>query len=137
MIERSAQFWYFILKYLDSATARNLDLVECLGFLFQVSKMSRKRNLGLGYSTDGMSEGLLNFLQHLGEFGLIYQEKVSQTGYTFEDNSTALFQLQRDSGRFYVTRLALHSNCMPSTNVDHMVVNNNIIIEGMRNLPSK
>jgi len=28
------------------------------------------------YSTDGMSQGLLIFLQHLREFGLVYQRKV-------------------------------------------------------------
>jgi len=28
------------------------------------------------YSTEGMSDGLLVFLQHLREFGLVYQRKV-------------------------------------------------------------
>ena len=41
------------------------------------------------YSTDGMSNNLMNFLQHLREFGLLYQRK-------------------RTSGRFYPTRLALN-----------------------------
>ena len=75
LMETSAQVWYFILQYLDSTTSRNLDLVECLGFLFQLSFST----LGQDYSTDRMSEGLLTFLQHLREFGLVYQRKVSQT----------------------------------------------------------
>lgn len=29
------------------------------------------------YSTEGMNDGLLIFLQHLREFGLVYQRKVS------------------------------------------------------------
>lgn len=37
LMDTSAQVWYFLLQYLDTATARNLDLVECLGFLFQLS----------------------------------------------------------------------------------------------------
>ena len=45
--------------------------------------------LGKDYSTDGMSNGLIQLLQHLREFGLVYQRK-------------------RTSGRFYPTRLALN-----------------------------
>ncbi len=37
LMDTSAQVWYFLLQYLDTAGARNLDLVECLGFLFQLS----------------------------------------------------------------------------------------------------
>nr|CAG4650904.1 EOG090X04KD [Simocephalus serrulatus]SVE94182.1 EOG090X04KD [Simocephalus serrulatus] len=84
LMDTSAQVWYFLLQYLDTATARNLDLVECLGFLFQLSFST----LGQDYSTDTMSESLLRFLQHLREFGLVYQRK-------------------RKAGRFYPTRLAL------------------------------
>ena len=32
---------------------------------------------GQDYSTDGMNDSLLRFLQHLREFGLVYQRKVS------------------------------------------------------------
>lgn len=63
--------WYFILQYLDTIEARGLDLVECLTFLFQLNFST----LGKDYSTEGMSEGLLTFLQHLREFGLVYQRK--------------------------------------------------------------
>ena len=37
LMDTSAQVWYFLLQYLDTAPARQLDLVECLGFLFQLS----------------------------------------------------------------------------------------------------
>lgn len=84
LMDTSAQVWYFLLQYLDTTTARGLDLVECLGFLFQLSFST----LAQDYSTDGMSENLLTFLQHLREFGLVYQRK-------------------RKAGRFYPTRLAL------------------------------
>ena len=58
------------------------------------------------YSTEGMSESLLVFLQHLREFGLVYQRKVifcpimRMSGFHY-------FFLQRKAGRFYPTRLAL------------------------------
>lgn len=62
-----------------------MSLVECLSFLFQLSFSQ----LGKDYSTEGMSDGLLTFLQHLREFGLVYQRR-------------------RTAGRFYPTRLALN-----------------------------
>nr|CAG4641623.1 EOG090X04KD [Eurycercus lamellatus] len=74
LMDTSAQVWYFLLQYLDTASARNLDLVECLGFLFQLSFST----LGQDYSTDSMSESLLRFLQHLREFGLVFQRKVDK-----------------------------------------------------------
>lgn len=85
LMERASQVWFFILQYLDSVSSRGMSLVECLSFLFQLSFSQ----LGKDYSTDGMSQGLVQFLQHLREFGLIYQRK-------------------RTSGRFYPTQLALN-----------------------------
>ncbi|PSN55058.1 General transcription factor IIH subunit 4 [Blattella germanica] len=85
LLDTGAQVWYFILQYLDTVETRGLDLVECLTFLFQLSFST----IGKDYSTEGMSEGLLVFLQHLREFGLVYQRK-------------------RKAGRFYPTRLALN-----------------------------
>ena len=84
-MERASQVWFFILQYLDTVSARGMSLVECLSFLFQLSFSQ----LGKDYSTEGMSQGLIMFLQHLREFGLVYQRK-------------------RNSGRFYPTRLALN-----------------------------
>ena len=97
-----------MLQYLDSVTARGMSLVECLSFLFQLSfsqlgkvilylillfHLDHLHILNVNnlqdYSTDGMSNNLMNFLQHLREFGLLYQRK-------------------RTSGRFYPTRLALN-----------------------------
>ncbi|KAJ8949377.1 hypothetical protein NQ314_008237 [Rhamnusium bicolor] len=85
LLDRQAQVWHFLLQYLDTVEERGLDLVECLTFLFQLSFST----LGKDYSTEGMSPGLLVFLQHLREFGLVYQRK-------------------RKAGRFYPTRLALN-----------------------------
>ncbi|XP_050512211.1 general transcription factor IIH subunit 4 [Diabrotica virgifera virgifera] len=85
LLDRQAQVWHFLLQYLDTVEERGLDLVECLTFLFQLSFST----LGKDYSTEGMSPGLLIFLQHLREFGLVYQRK-------------------RKAGRFYPTRLALN-----------------------------
>lgn len=88
LLDTQAQVWHFILQYLDTVDSRGLDLVECLSFLFQLSFST----LGKDYSTEGMSNGLLVFLQHLREFGLVYQRK-------------------RKAGRFYPTRLALNIAC--------------------------
>ncbi|VEN54900.1 unnamed protein product [Callosobruchus maculatus] len=85
LLDRQSQVWHFLLQYLDTVEERGLDLVECLTFLFQLSFST----LGKDYSTEGMSPGLLVFLQHLREFGLVYQRK-------------------RKAGRFYPTRLALN-----------------------------
>uniref|UniRef100_A0AC11E898 General transcription factor IIH subunit 4 n=1 Tax=Ovis aries TaxID=9940 RepID=A0AC11E898_SHEEP len=65
--------------------SRGMDLVEILSFLFQLSFST----LGKDYSVEGMSDSLLNFLQHLREFGLVFQRK-------------------RKSRRYYPTRLAIN-----------------------------
>merc|ERR1712226_762444 len=62
-----------------------MSIVECLNFLFQLSFAT----LGKDYTTDGLNNHMLKFLQRLREFGLVYQRK-------------------RNSGRFYPTRLALN-----------------------------
>ncbi|XP_068026115.1 LOW QUALITY PROTEIN: general transcription factor IIH subunit 4 [Melanerpes formicivorus] len=84
LLDTPAQLWYFILQYLRGAEARGMDLVEILSFLFQLSFST----LGKDYSVEGMSDSLLTFLQHLREFGLVFQRK-------------------RKSRRFYPTRLAI------------------------------
>ncbi|KAF5270866.1 hypothetical protein FQA39_LY08311 [Lamprigera yunnana] len=91
LLDRQAQVWHFVLQYLDTVEQRGLDLAECLMFLFQISFST----LGKDYSTEGMSQRLLVFLQHLREFGLVYQRK-------------------RKAGRFYPTRLALNITCSQS-----------------------
>ncbi|XP_049889951.1 general transcription factor IIH subunit 4 isoform X4 [Epinephelus moara] len=84
LLDTASQLWYFTLQYLKSAQSRGMDLVEILSFLFQLSFST----LGRDYSVEGMSESLLTFLQHLREFGLVFQRK-------------------RKSRRYYPTRLAI------------------------------
>ncbi|RZF43990.1 hypothetical protein LSTR_LSTR007262 [Laodelphax striatellus] len=96
LLDTPAQVWYFILQYLDTVESRGLNLVECLTFHIQLSFST----LGKDYSTDGMSEGLLMFLQHLREFGLVYQRK-------------------RKAGRFYPTQLALNMASGDNRSVSH------------------
>merc|ERR1711936_974650 len=43
LMETSSQVWYFILQYLDTVHSRNLNLPECLNFLFQLSFATLKR----------------------------------------------------------------------------------------------
>lgn len=101
LLDTASQLWYFILQYLKTAQSRGMDLVEVLSFLFQLSFST----LGRDYSVEGMSESLLTFLQHLREFGLVFQRK-------------------RKSRRYYPTRLAItlatgvttSSSCFPSSN---------------------
>ncbi|XP_076308554.1 general transcription factor IIH subunit 4 marionette isoform X2 [Tachypleus tridentatus] len=85
LMDTSTQVWYFMLNYLETVESRGLHLVECLTFLFQLSFLT----IGKDYSTEGMTESLLIFLQHLREVGLVYQRK-------------------RRSGRFHPTRLAIN-----------------------------
>ncbi|KAL4218784.1 General transcription factor IIH subunit 4 [Mactra antiquata] len=85
LMDTPSQIWFFMLQYLDMVDSRGLDLVECLSFLFQLSFST----LGKDYSTESMSEGQQRFLQHLREFGLVYQRK-------------------RKEKRYYPTRLAIN-----------------------------
>ncbi|KAK5883020.1 hypothetical protein CesoFtcFv8_019393 [Champsocephalus esox] len=84
LLDTASQLWYFTLQYLNTAQSRGMELVEVLSFLFQLSFSS----LGRDYSVEGMSDSLLTFLQHLREFGLVFQRK-------------------RKSRRYYPTRLAI------------------------------
>uniref|UniRef100_UPI00398F5864 general transcription factor IIH subunit 4 n=1 Tax=Pristiophorus japonicus TaxID=55135 RepID=UPI00398F5864 len=85
LLDTCSQLWYFMLQYLHTAETRSMDLVEILSFVFQLSFST----LGKDYSVEGMSDSLLTFLQHLREFGLVFQRK-------------------RKSRRFYPTRLAIN-----------------------------
>ncbi|KAK2190711.1 hypothetical protein NP493_73g04036 [Ridgeia piscesae] len=85
LLDLASQVWFFMLQYLDTAESRGLDLVESLSFLFQLGFSS----LGKDYSTEGMTETHLRFLQHLRELGLVYQRK-------------------RKSQRYYPTMLAIN-----------------------------
>lgn len=85
LLDTQSQVWHFMLHYLDTCEQKGLNFAECLSMLFQLSFST----LGRDYSSEGLSAGLLTFLQHLREFGLVYQRK-------------------RKAGRFYPTRLALN-----------------------------
>ncbi|XP_052755713.1 general transcription factor IIH subunit 4 [Galleria mellonella] len=85
LLSTAKQVWLFLQHYLHTAEKRSLSAAECLAFLYQLSFST----LGKDYSTEGMSNNMLVFLQHLREFGLVYQRK-------------------RKAGRFYPTRLALN-----------------------------
>jgi transcription initiation factor TFIIH subunit 4 len=54
-----------------------------------------------------MTANQQRFLQHLREFGLIYQRKVSVIGF-ISLTLVTLFSIQRSSQRFYPTRLAVN-----------------------------
>ncbi|KAJ8716942.1 hypothetical protein PYW08_005341 [Mythimna loreyi] len=85
LLSTAKQVWLFLQHYLHTAEKRSLSAAECLAFLYQLSFST----LGKDYSTEGMSNNMLVFLQHLREFGLVYQRK-------------------RKAGRFFPTRLALN-----------------------------
>ena len=62
-----------------------MDLAECLQFLFQLSFCT----VGKDYSSEGLTDTQLMFMQHLRELGLVYQRK-------------------RKSLRYYSTHLAMN-----------------------------
>ncbi|CAG5122400.1 unnamed protein product [Candidula unifasciata] len=96
LLDTSSQVWFFLLQYLETVQSRNLSLVECLTFLFQLNFST----LGKDYCTEEMSENQLRFLQHLREFGLVYQRK-------------------RKSHRYYPTRLVVNiASGLSKTNID-------------------
>lgn len=66
--------WYFIVKYLETVESRGLSTAECLAFLFSLSFGT----LGRDYGTEGYDDRMQQFMQHLREFGLIYQRTVSK-----------------------------------------------------------
>ncbi|XP_064649377.1 general transcription factor IIH subunit 4-like isoform X2 [Lineus longissimus] len=85
LLDTPTQIWHFMLHYLETVESRGMDLVQSLSFLFQLSFST----LGKDYSTDGLDENQFKLLQHLREFGLVYQRK-------------------RKSHRYYPTRLAIN-----------------------------
>ncbi|XP_030853454.1 general transcription factor IIH subunit 4 [Strongylocentrotus purpuratus] len=85
LLDTPSQVWFFMLQYLETSQARGLDIVDALSFLFQLSFST----LGKDYSSEGMTEQQLHFLQHLRELGLVFQRK-------------------RKSMRYYPTRLAIN-----------------------------
>jgi len=72
LLDTASQVWYFTIKYLETVETRGLSLPECLAFMFSLSFGT----LGKDYSSEGLDEPMLNYLQHLREFGLIHQRSV-------------------------------------------------------------
>ncbi|XP_067643795.1 general transcription factor IIH subunit 4 [Eurosta solidaginis] len=110
LLDTQTQVWHFMLQYLDTCEERGLSLPECLSMLFQLSFST----LGRDYSSEGMSPKMLTFLQHLREFGLVFQRK-------------------RKEGRFYPTRLALnvtnkHATVPAVTNEEEKVQESGYIV---------
>lgn len=85
LLDTSTQVWYFMTQHLATVEDRGWSLTECLSFLLQLSFTT----LGRGYSSETLSDTLSSFLQHLREFGLVYQRK-------------------RKDGKFYPTRLVIN-----------------------------
>lgn len=103
LLDTKSQVWYFLVNYITTMTNRTaspLDFVEIMAFVLQLSFTSS----GKDYSTANLSEDQLTCLQHLREFGLIFQRK-------------------RKSKRFYPTKLAIDitsasgpgDSCLPSS----------------------
>jgi len=103
LLDIQSQVWHFMLQYLNTCEQRGLSLVECLSMLFQLSFST----LGRDYSSEGLSENMLTFLQHLREFGLVYQRK-------------------RKEKRFFPTRLALNFTTKNAIIPDHVIDNKDV-----------
>ncbi|KAH9639024.1 hypothetical protein HF086_003555 [Spodoptera exigua] len=76
--------WECVLHYMVGSAQTEGISADAVRILLHAGLMTR-----YDYSTEGMSNNMLVFLQHLREFGLVYQRK-------------------RKAGRFYPTRLALN-----------------------------
>ncbi len=74
LMDTQSQVWHFMLQYLNTCDNHGVTLIECLSMLFQLSFST----LGRDYSSEGLSANMLTFLQHLREFGLVYQRTVSR-----------------------------------------------------------
>jgi transcription initiation factor TFIIH subunit 4 len=107
LMDTQSQVWHFMLQYLNTCEHRGLSLVECLSMLFQLSFST----LGRDYSSDGLSENMLTFLQHLREFGLVYQRK-------------------RKEKRFFPTRLALNFTTKNSSIPDNFMEQTKSLVAG-------
>lgn len=75
LMDTSSQVWYFMIQYLETVekASSEANMIECLSFLLQLSFTT----LGQVYASDEslLNDNLQSFLQHLREFGLVYQRK--------------------------------------------------------------
>lgn len=72
LLDTASQVWYFMVKYLETVEGKGLSLAECLAFLLSLSFST----LGRDYGIDGSDDRMQQFMQHLREFGLVYQRTV-------------------------------------------------------------
>ncbi|RKO95956.1 transcription factor Tfb2, partial [Caulochytrium protostelioides] len=93
----NVQVWAFLLQYLQMSDELKMDLVEVLGFLFQLGSL----RFGASYSVDTLTETQKHMLEDLKPLGIVYQRK-------------------KKSSRFYPTRLAttLTSKTLLSSGAD-------------------
>ncbi|KAF9053804.1 transcription factor Tfb2 [Hymenopellis radicata] len=68
-----AQLWQLLIQYLEKSTARHMDIVDVLAFLFMLSTME----LGREYSIENLSKTQTAMLTDLRDYGLIWQRKSS------------------------------------------------------------
>jgi len=96
--EANTQLWGLLLKYMEIAQEREMDLVEVLSFLFMLGSLE----LGREYSTANLTQTQKQMLFDLTDYGLIYQST----------NGSSLF---------YPTRLAttLTSSAPPLVSASH------------------
>ncbi|XP_055351235.1 general transcription factor IIH subunit 4-like [Paramacrobiotus metropolitanus] len=85
LMDTPTQIWNFILAYLQSVQKWNMNLVECIAFIFQLSFSQ----IGKHYSSNGLSQNQLRTLQHFREYGLVYMRS-------------------KKSARFYPTNLVVN-----------------------------
>lgn len=82
LLDTYSQVRYFMWQYLDSCEEKGLNIPDAMNMLFQLSYTT----LGRECHTDILDNRMLILIQHLREFGLIFQRK-------------------RKEGRYYPTRL--------------------------------
>ncbi|KAL7007859.1 RNA polymerase II transcription factor B 52 kDa subunit [Cystobasidiomycetes sp. EMM_F5] len=64
----NTQLWDILLRYLHSAEAKDMDIVEVLALLFMLGSLE----LGRAYSVRNLSDSQVTMLKDLRDYGLIY-----------------------------------------------------------------
>lgn len=82
LLDTYSQVRYFMWEYLNSCEEKGLKFPETMSMLFKLSYTT----LGRDCQSDVLNSKMLMFIQHLREFGLVFQRK-------------------RKEGRYYPTRL--------------------------------
>ncbi|KAI8914210.1 transcription factor Tfb2-domain-containing protein [Gorgonomyces haynaldii] len=69
--QTSIQIWAFLLHYLEMAEQLDMNVVQVLGFIFQLANLE----LGKAYSVEALDPSHRMMLEDLKHLGLIYQRK--------------------------------------------------------------